>query len=262
MSRMSTVPGALLLTLLAATAAKAQVFQTATPPPQVTAAGESWQLNGEPLFYDGSLYFPTASTVFFDGNVMTRTGVYRGVPLYQDRTIEPFSVVLVPTGRNLMRAYERRREGSLAGTVGSRVPSFPVQRGNDVSDATLEAEVRALLADVTLMPRPGDRRSPPAAAPLPAAPASAAVGTAGNVPAPPPPARPSEPRATGNDGVWIQFDGGRWFAAGRAEAFDPERFVPAGEYHGFTVYRERDAPAGTLYVPAVKDGAVTPYTRR
>jgi hypothetical protein len=251
---------ALLLTLLASSGARAQVFQTATPPPQVTAAGESWQLNGEPLFYEGSLYLPTAATVFFDGNVMTRTGVYRGVPLYQDRTVEPYSVVLVPTGRNLMRLYERRREGSLAGTVGSRVPSFPVQRGGDVSDAALDAEVRARLADVIPMPRPSDLRSPPTAAALATASASAAVGTAGNVTAPPP--RPTEPRSTGNDGVWIQFEGRRWFAAGRAEPFDPTRFTPAGEYHGFTVYRQRDAPPGTLYVPAVRDGAVTPYTRR
>jgi hypothetical protein len=258
-SPVSLMRSALLLTLFASTAPTAQVFQAATPPPPVTAASESWQLNGEPLFYEGSFYFPTAGTVFFDGNVMTRTGVYRGVPLYQDRTIEPFSVVLVPIGRNLMRAYERRREGSLAGTVGSRVPSFPVQRGADVSDATLEAEGRALLAEVTPLPRAGVVRSPPAAAAVLPAPASAAVGTAGAAPAPP---RPTEPRSTGNDGVWIQFDGARWFAAGRAEAFDPERFVPAGAYHGFTVYRERDAPPGTLYVPAVRDGAVTPYTRR
>src|SRR4051812_46857087 len=95
---------------------RAQVYSYPTPPPQVTSANTSWQAQGEPVFYQGDLYYPTGPTVFFDGNVMTRTGVYRGVPLYEDATLQPYSIVYVPIGRNVMRPYERVRAGELAGT--------------------------------------------------------------------------------------------------------------------------------------------------
>src|SRR5713226_6058661 len=78
----------------------AQAFHLPTPPPQVTAASSSWQINGEPLFYAGSFYYPAGPTVFFDGSVMVRTGVYNGVPLYADATLEPYSIVYVPIGGN------------------------------------------------------------------------------------------------------------------------------------------------------------------
>src|SRR5260221_13738899 len=91
----------------------AQVYQLPTPPPLVTAANAAWQINGEPVFYEGALYYPTGPTVFFDGSVMVRTGVNQGVPLYADTTLEPYSVVFVPIGGTLMRPYERRRAGEL-----------------------------------------------------------------------------------------------------------------------------------------------------
>src|SRR5438067_3335349 len=55
----------------------AQAYYLPTPPPQVTAANVSWQLNGEPVFYEGDFYYPTGPTIFFDGNVMRRSAMYR-----------------------------------------------------------------------------------------------------------------------------------------------------------------------------------------
>ena len=56
----------------------AQVYRFATPPPLVTAANAPWQRSGQPIFYAGSYYYPAGATVFFDGNVMTRTGIFEG----------------------------------------------------------------------------------------------------------------------------------------------------------------------------------------
>src|SRR5687767_7786888 len=115
----------------------AQVYQLPTPLPAVTAASADWQISGRPIFHAGNFYYPAGATVFFDGNVMYRTGVYLGVPLYVDATLEPYSIVYVPIGRNVMRPYERRRQGELVGMVGSRTPSFPIQRDIELSAASL-----------------------------------------------------------------------------------------------------------------------------
>jgi hypothetical protein len=208
--------------------------------------------------------------VFFDGNVMTRTGTFRGVPLYQDRTIEPYSIVYVPVGQSVMRPYERRREGVLAGTTGSRTPSFPAQRDVELSAASGAAGFVVPRIELVETPSFAEAERFTAQHVMPAAPSSgAAVGTAGGAAAGsspvtevvPQPAAPPTPRATSNDGVWIDFGGARWFASGRAESFSPDRFSPAGEYRGFPVYRTRDSD-GTIYVPTVHDGALTPYTRK
>src|SRR5205807_585862 len=111
----------------------AQAYNLPTPSPQVTAANSLWQINGEPVFFEGDVYYPAGPTVFFDGNVMYRSGVYRGVPLYVDATLTPGSYVYVPIGGNVMRPYERKRYGALAGTTGSRTPSFPIQRDVELS---------------------------------------------------------------------------------------------------------------------------------
>src|SRR5205823_5756894 len=102
---------------------------------QVTAANASWQLAGQPIFYAGAFYYPTGPTVYFEGFVMVRTGVFEGVPLYADTTLEPFSVIYVPIGGNVMRPYEKPRTGPLTGTVGSRTPSFPIGRDGELSAA-------------------------------------------------------------------------------------------------------------------------------
>src|SRR5687767_10835126 len=102
---------AVVLFLLLAAPASAQVVWRPTDPPLVTAANELWYLRGEPLHLAGEVFYPAGPAVFFDGNIMARSGHYNGIPLYVDTTLEPFSVVLVPVRRGLMQPYERRRQG-------------------------------------------------------------------------------------------------------------------------------------------------------
>src|SRR5262245_11140889 len=92
---------------------RAQIMQHPTPPPAVTAANAGWYQRGEPIFYAGAYYFPAGANVFFDGKVMSRTGTYEGVPLYEDSTIVPYSIVYVPIAGKMLRPYERRRDGDL-----------------------------------------------------------------------------------------------------------------------------------------------------
>ena len=93
----------LFVAALVPTSGTAQVYQFATPPPQVTAAGADWQVQREPIFYAGSVYYPTGPNVFFDQRIMARTGTYKGVPLYADTTLDPYGIVYVPIGGNLLR---------------------------------------------------------------------------------------------------------------------------------------------------------------
>jgi hypothetical protein len=237
----------------------AQAFLLPTPPPQVTAANASWRINGEPVFFAGDFYYPAGPTVYFDGNVMVRSGVYQGVPLYSDATLEPYSVVFVPVGGKVMRPYERKRSGPLAGTVGSRAPSFPIQRDVELS------------ASGGIQTPPRELSEPPV---VPEA--ERPVGTVGTIvpsavasstPALVERARPrrtaieSIPPPRSNAGIWIEFDGARWRSAGAAVSYQPDRFTPIGEYHGFPVYRDQGGKTEQIYVAAVQDGPLVPYRR-
>ena len=73
-----------------------------------------------------NFYYPAGPRVHFMPFEMVRSGDFLGIPLYSRTTIEPYSVVFIPVGGGMMQPYERRREGELAGTVGSSAPSFPV----------------------------------------------------------------------------------------------------------------------------------------
>lgn len=248
----------------------AQVYRHETPPPAVTASRSAWQLSGEPLFHAGSYYYPAGATVFFDGKVMVRTGVFEGVPLYEDATLEPFSIVYVPVGGAVMRPYERRREGDMAGTVGSRTPSFPIQRDVELSASAGRLGLQTSAVDGTPRISVAERQGTPMVTVplstweqliselrgLPTASASAA----------PPPDQPtgveSVPGPQSNSGLWIDFDGARWYAAGRSLDYDANRFEPAGSLRGFPVYRERGGPGTRIYVTVVQDGPVAPFERR
>src|SRR5688572_20311342 len=113
------------ITILLGVPAFAQVNSRPTEAPIVTAENDAWYRRGEPVVVSGEFYYPAGPVVFFNGNVMVRTAHYNGVPLYSDTTLEPHSVVLLPIGRGMMQPYERVRDGDLAGTSGSRAPSFP-----------------------------------------------------------------------------------------------------------------------------------------
>src|SRR5688572_7846853 len=93
----------------------AQIVSRPTEPPIVTAENDAWYRLREPVLLAGEAYYPAGATVFFNGNVMVRTGHYNGVPLYADTTLEPYSILFVPIGGGLMQPYERVRQGELAG---------------------------------------------------------------------------------------------------------------------------------------------------
>ena len=107
----------------------AQVFQFRTPPPDVTAAGAAWQINSEPIVVGGLIYYPTRGFRMFDGQVMAQTGIFEGVPVYADTTIEPYSELYVPLGsepharlRAAARARARRHHRQPRADVPGRQP--------------------------------------------------------------------------------------------------------------------------------------------
>ena len=219
----------------------AQVYGFRTQPPQVTAASAPWQIGSEPIVLDGLVYQPTAFARPFDGGVMMQIGVYDNVPIYADATLEPFSVVYVPVARGAMRQYERVREGAIAGTQGSRAPAFPVQPVSGLPAAT----TGTLSGGST---------------PLVSSTASA-PGTVVTVITPTHVESIPRPRST--DGVWIRYEGSKWYSHGEAALYSPERFVRIGTYRGFPVYRERrDGRKDEIWVAVVEDGPVAPYSKR
>jgi hypothetical protein len=72
----------------------------------------------------------------------------------------------------------------------------------------------------------------------------------------------SIPQPRVNNGIWLEFNGARWYPVGLATPFSPDRFVPVGEYRGFPVYRDQTRQDGRIWVALVKDGPVAPYTKR
>ena len=223
-----------------------------THTPEVTAASADWFVRGAPIVTQGLVYYPTAAMRPFDANVMMQVGLYDNVPLYADATLEPFSVLYVPATRTAMRTYERLRNNELAGTTGSRTPAYPV---GPVSQVPMEESIIGTSG---------------AYAPSTGAPSTlgtvGTLGTSGTVGTLDRGSRrtrmQSLPAPRRNDGVWIQFDGTKYFSAGEATTFSADRFVQIGEYRGFPVYREKDSNKKEIWVTVVKDGPVAPYEKR
>jgi hypothetical protein len=236
----------------------AQVSPFRTPTPEVNAAAASWQVNSEPMTFEGLIFYPTREYRQFDGQVMAQIGVYEGVPVYADTTIEPWSLVYVPVGRERVRAFERARTRELEGTSGSRSASFATMPSSGGSPVTVTPS-SAMVPSVAERP----------------------VGTAGSV-APratgmnsyvaniPERSRATrtrietipQPRATSAGGVWLEFNGNRWYSAGSAVPFVSDRFTPVGQYRGFTVYRATTGDRDRIWVAVVPDGPVAPYEKR
>ena len=257
----------LLLTFVAATRALAQVQSRPTAAPVVTAANESWYVNGEPLQFAGDLYFPAGATVFFNGNTMVRSGNYNGVPLYTDTTIEPYSIVYVPIQRGLMQPYERPRQGALAGTVASRTPSFPVRISSmAIGSFGAFGVLPQAAAAPTALPAPIGAINvytpePPPATVLPVV-APLAVTTSANATTQPTAETgmtfATIGRPTSNDGVWIRYLGEKWVSAGPAVPITPETFRVVGSYEGFPVFARKDGSEQVIYV-ATRGGLAAPY---
>jgi len=248
-----------VLVLLSASGSSAQVQSRPADPPIVTAEHEPWYVNGDPVQFAGSVYFRAGAALFFDGNRMVRAGSFNGVPLYTDTTLEPFSLVFVPIGRGLMQPYERPRSGDLAGTVGSRAPSFPVS----ALPPSGWSPPMAPIAPTNLEPVPLGESV--------ALPIGRLTRASGNVePADAPneegeTVRPSYPAATPADiqsvreRVWVEFRGEKWIPAGPAIPLANSGLVKTGEYAGFPVYAAQGNSSETrIFLPAIA-GLVAPY---
>jgi len=203
----------------------AQGMQLQTPNPDATAATADWQVRDEPIVVSGLTYYPTRETRMFDGHVMTQVDVYKNVPIYADMSREPFTLVYVPLTPSRMRTYERSPDGD---------PHFISGRGRSVA--------RAVGTSGTLTPEPTVLEPPALRA--------AASGLE------------SVPRATRTRGIWVEYNGARWYSDGAATSYSADRFVPIGEYRGFTIYRDKRSRANRIWIPVVPDGPLTPYARR
>jgi hypothetical protein len=260
----------LLVALVAPAPAAGQATLRPAERPVVTAENEPWFLEGQPLTFSGSVYFPAGAAVFFNANEMVRSGNYRGIPLYSMVTRDPYGVVYVPAAGGLMQPYERRRDGDVAGTVGASAPSFPVGRDSQalLPDAGLQAagppaitEVRAAPAVELSAPT---SVSTPAPSPGTAAGVNAGtVGTSGAITRPLGPLT-SALRPTGLNAFYIQFNGQRYYSTGPAIALEQSGLTRTGDYHGFPVYVSANNPGTTIYVPVANaaGGLVAPYSTR
>jgi hypothetical protein len=249
--------------ILIPSAAAAQMIWQPTPPPLVTADNEPWYRAGAPIEWNGDLYYPAGAQQGFDRVQMVRSGSYRGIPLYTDVTIEPYSIVFVPLSGERMQPYERPRAGALAGSTGSRAPSFPPQTAGELSLSATGNVVQA--AAPPTFARAYDLGSPPAPAATsgytgPAAAPNSAVATAGRSVV----TTTNRPVATaipprGVNGIWIDYEGRHWVATGKAIELTPSlKYV--GSYRGFPVYA-RAGDRSTIFIPSTA-GLVVPYSPR
>ena len=263
---------------LASTAA-AQVISQPTPVPIVTAENEAWYLLGDPITYSGYSYYPAGAQVAFNSNEMVRSGFYLGVPIYTRTTDEPFSVIYVPVTRGFLRPYMRPRTGDMGGTAGTTAPAGAAAAFS--SQGATQRTFQAAGSPSLVAGAPADEMGLPRA-PIPAvasqpAPASsetarnpvptrATVATSGQEDATS--AVPTHtrigPTPQGLNGVFIQYRDRRWFSEGQAVELDRARMIEVGEYFGFPVYVDREAPEQRIYVAVAKAGAsvVAPYAQR
>ncbi len=214
---------AVILTLIPCVAAAQPVWQPAQAP-TVTAEKTSWYLSREPITVNGELFYPSGPIEFFNRQQMVRRGSFNGIPLYIDIALQPDSIVFVPLSGERVQAYRRPQPGVLITTTGSSGAALP---------AVTEAS--------PTVPQP--------------------VGTSGRVTVVTPAPRVSTLNPpTGLNGLWINFDGRRWFSAGKAIDYDAASLTRIGTYHGWNVYT-RNGDASIIYVPAVPS-KLTPYRAR
>jgi hypothetical protein len=192
---------------------------------------------------------------------MVRSGAYRGVPLYARTTLEPYSIVFVPVSGGVMQPYERRRDGDIAGTVGTTTPGLPVvvpTRSDAPGGMILQAAAPPVVTDTRVPP---ESEPAPVTASAPAAPGP--VGTSGR--AEPAPRRPYEPliKPSGLDAAYVEFNGQRWFPKGNAVSLEGMAVTQIGDHHGFPVFAAGPG-ATTIYIPVTRDttARATPFSRR
>jgi hypothetical protein len=262
----------LVFILLLSGAAEAQMTWQPTQPPLVTADNEAWYRAGDAIEWNGQFYYPTGAPEGFNRYQMVRAGSYRGIPLYTDTTLEPYSIVFVPIAGGRMQPYERPRTGMLAGSVGSRMSAFPTAPATESAAAmglTPEGYVAQAPAPPTFAraydlgqgPQPISPAVPVVAGNIGSIAGTAAdvrpTGTSGRVTVTN--AASTAARPQGINGAWIDFNGRRWVSSGRAVDLTGD-FTQIGTYKGSPVY-QRAGEDKTVYVP-VTSGMVTPFKPR
>lgn len=203
----------------------------------------------------GVVYRRAGAALPLDPRRRVKVGQRETQAIYADTTVEPWSQLLLPTGAGWLQPYERMRDGALAGTSGSRAPSFPV---------AIDTE-RDTSAVVGMGAAPPTRPDGDAAGARRCAPTRAAVpGTDA------PPVALAAPASTGlvtlplagpdgNRGIWVRVKGEIWTASGPARRRADSSLTPAGNIEGRELFRRTDEPEA-LYVP-LRDGWVTRFTR-
>jgi hypothetical protein len=222
--------------------ARAQLTIQPTPPPAVTAENESWYLKGEPVPFAGDFYYPSGAQIHFNGNEMVRSAYYGGVPIYTRTTIEPYTLIFVPVAGGLMQPYERRPDRSMS------------QAGPPMAQAAAPPGFGPPVVLESTAPEPAPAYLP--------SDVPEAVGTAGRaravLPSMPVRFRPQSP-----NGIFVEFDGARWFSSGQSVPLDTLRLTKIGESHGFPVYADRAHDGSTIYVPIARGvDVVAPYSKR
>ena len=244
---MNSLSRRIALAVVALVLASAALDPVTAQAPAATAESESWYLAGGPVMFNGNVYYPAGPVTHFVRNEMVRSGTLGNTPVFVRATQEPGSIIYVPLQGGVVRPYERRRAGELAGTVGSTTPSFRVVLPAEESTDLLTGVVRGPA------PPTGFPGVPPAldagadSVPVPVGDAGAAtegvpVGTSGLVAAPsrtPVHTRlETARRPVGLNDVFVEFQSARWFAAGPAVEFTAGSFTKVGEHRGFAVYQQ------------------------
>jgi hypothetical protein len=234
--------------------AQAQLMWQPTLAPIVTAENTPWFNSGEPVYWNGHLYYPSGAQKYFDAYQMVRTGSFNGIPLYIDRMAVPDGIVYIPLAGGLMQPYERPQTGEIV--TASSIPAAPPTPAalveDDDDDDVLEPPPDTV-ATLRSMSEP------------------MAVGTSGRIAARPAlradASATAAPRVvstlippTGVNGIWVTYDGRRWFLAGKAIDYDPATLAEVGMYHGWSVYTRNGDPT-TIYIPTTP-GRLAPYTVR
>ena len=253
-----------ILGLAGTSAAVAQITMQSTAPPTVTAENESWYVTNDPVIFAGNNYYPAGPSIHFLANEMVLSGFFRGVPLYTRTTIEPYSIVFLPIAGGMMRPYERRRSGDLAGTTGSSVPSLPVEIPTAFSAAS-----RIQAAGPPFVETSGI-----VSASNPAEPLQASPGAPGIEPSPQPLSRPPRVGTGGRstakrvgrppaNGVYVEFNNQRWYSSAPPKSLDAGTLRRVGEWHGFPVYTSANTGPSTIYIPVSQGSdAYAAYVRK
>jgi hypothetical protein len=234
----------LILAMSLSAGAQAQIIHEPTPAPLVTGDNASWFSLGEPVEWNGHLYYPTGTQEQFNPYQMVPDGSYRGVPLYTSSAREPGSTVFVPLSSGLMKPYLRRLTEEPGTTGVPEAPSAPTGGFTSTEGVTVIYQALAV---------PAPAPAPVAAATLrsmsePMASAKAAPHIVSTLIPP-----------AGVNGIWVNYDGHRWFLAGKAIEYDAAALAEVGTYHGWSVY-SRKGDRSTIYIPTTP-GRLAPYAR-